>query len=430
MMFLPGNHVLRAGALAALVLAFPAALAHAQPADDTEVVADEDSAPEPAYTAPDDVIGTEPSAPGPVVNADAPVLAPAAAVEGGSAGYDKGFYIRASEGDFLLRTEARVQGRFTGVSEAAGDTREDGANFRINRARLTLGGHAFSKNIGYKFQTDFGKGDVILKDFYIDYEIGGVHIRTGQWKRPFSRQQINSSGSLELVDRAITDKAFDAGRDIGVAVHNDYEKSPAIEWAVGVFNAQTADKPIFDAGKYSYSNYPGLFGPAVVARVGINQGGIKGYSEADLEGGPLRLAVASSVLADIGMESKGQGAVLAEADFIVKHQGLSTTGGVYVSTAEGADGFFDQSRNILGFHLQAGYMLTRQHQVALRYALVNKPDAVVPDATINDTEIVIGHSMYTFKHNFKWQTDIGILALNGAELGDAIEVRSQLQLAF
>jgi hypothetical protein len=144
----------------------------------------------------------------------------------------------------------------------------------------------------------------------------------------------------------------------------------------------------------------------------------------------LRFAVAGSVVADIGMEAKGQGAVLAEADFIVKHQGLSTTGGVYLSTDEGPDGFFDQSRNFLDFHLQAGYMLTRQHQVAVRYALVSKPDAVIVDATINDTEIVLGHSMYMFKHKFKWQTDIGFLALNGAELGDAIEVRSQLQLAF
>jgi hypothetical protein len=63
-----------------------------------------------------------------------------------------------------------------------------------------------------------------------------VWLRAGQWKRPFSRQQIGSSGRLELTDRSITDKAFGAGRDIGLAVHNNYEKSPDLEWALGVFN--------------------------------------------------------------------------------------------------------------------------------------------------------------------------------------------------
>jgi hypothetical protein len=142
------------------------------------------------------------------------------------------------------------------------------------------------------------------------------------------------------------------------------------------------------------------------------------------------LGVAASVMADIGVDSKGDGAVLAEADFIIKANGLSTTGGVYVSTTEGAGGFFDQSQQYLGFHLQGGYMVTPEHQVALRYALVNKDDPLDPDASLNDMEIVLGHSWYEFKHNFKWQTDIALLALDGAELGDAIEIRSQLQLSF
>jgi hypothetical protein len=75
-------------------------------------------------------------------------------------------------------------------------------------------------------------------------------------------------------------------------------------------------------------------------------------------------------------------------------------------------------------------MLTPAHQVAVRYALVNKADPLDADASINDMEIALGHSWYELKHNFKWQTDIALLALDGADLGDAIEVRSQLQLSF
>ena len=64
---------------------------------------------------------------------------------------------------------------------------------------------------------------------------------------------------------------------------------------VGVFNG-TGDKSTFSGsvdtmtGEVSgkFSNVPSHFHPALVARVGINKNGIKGYREADLEGGSMR----------------------------------------------------------------------------------------------------------------------------------------------
>ena len=44
-------------------------------------------------------------------------------------------------------------------------------------------------------------------------------------------------------------------------------------------------------GTTTNTNVPSKFRPAVIGRVGINRGGIKGYQEADLEGGPLRFGV-------------------------------------------------------------------------------------------------------------------------------------------
>ena len=143
-------------------------------------------------------------------------------------GYEKGFFIESGDGDHRLAIAARLQARYTYHEVEAGP---DTSAFSIERARLKLEGHAFTKDLTYVFQSDFGKGAVTLKDYYGDYRIAPelLHIRAGQWKRPFSRQQITSSGSQELVDRAITDSAFGAGRDIGIALHNNYEKSPTFE---------------------------------------------------------------------------------------------------------------------------------------------------------------------------------------------------------
>jgi hypothetical protein len=109
--------------------------------------------------------------------------------------------------------------------------------FEIRQARLVLDGHLHGKNLKYRVQTDFGRGNPSLRDFLADAHLGaGVWVRAGQWKRPFSRQFMASSGRLEIPERAITDRAFGTGRDIGVALHNGYEDSPAIEWIVGVWN--------------------------------------------------------------------------------------------------------------------------------------------------------------------------------------------------
>ncbi|HWN72081.1 MAG TPA: porin, partial [Haliangium sp.] len=181
-----------------------------------------------------------------VPHATAQEATPAAAPEStplASTGYDKGFFIESADRSFSLKTQARVQFRYTFTSALEADevtmeeSRDNDSVFAVQRGRLTLGGHAFTKDLGYKLQADFGRGSVSLKDFYADYRIAGdALVRFGQYKRPFSRQQITSSGNLELVDRAITDGYYRAGRDAGVMVHNNYEKSPELEWAVGLFN--------------------------------------------------------------------------------------------------------------------------------------------------------------------------------------------------
>src|SRR5690606_20191191 len=149
--------------------------------------------------------------------------------------------------------------------------------FEVTRARLTLKGKLLMPGLSYKFQADFGKGSVALKDYYFDYCLPNqvLCIRPGQFKRPFSRQHITSSGKLELVDRSLTDKAFGAGRDIGVMLHDNYEKSPMFEYALGFFNG-TGDKSRFtgsgaidpDSGDVvvtsgSVSNVPEQWHPAL-----------------------------------------------------------------------------------------------------------------------------------------------------------------------
>lgn len=363
--------------------------------------------------------------------------APAAPEQEPLVGYKKGFFIQSQDGRFKLKIQGRVQARYT---HEFLDEQDDRMAFSIPRARLTLSGHAFTENLTYKFQSDFGKGNVSLKDFYADYRFvpGWLHLRVGQYKRPFSRQQLTSSGQLEFVDRAITDRYFGAGRDIGLAIHNDYEKSPAFEYALGVFNG-TGDQSHLSGnvavdlatgeGKIEsgrFSNVPARLHPALVTRVGYNHGGIKGYREADLEGGPLRFAIGGSGLMDLNADGDDSSGIEGEVDYIVKAHGFSTSGAAYVSSAQSGPGFSDQAFQAVGFHLQAGYVIADIIQPAVRYA------RIAPKGPDNDLqEILGGLSVYFHEHDVKWQTDGGALLsqVPGGGRTDFL-VRSQLQLGF
>jgi hypothetical protein len=393
--------------------------------------------------------------------AEQPAGQPAAAPAPVLAGYDKGFFLRDADGRFKLRISGRVQGRFTFesveehvVTEASGDEPTGGAEgdaaekterdskffFSVPRARLKLDGHAFSENLAYSMQVEFGGGFAYLRDCYLDAGLvpGSLHLRAGQWKRPFSRQQLTSSGSQELVDRAITDKAFGAGRDIGLMFHNGYEKSPGFEWALGVFNG-TGEKPWFSGDvvvdtstgeggvtKSKFTNIPDRFQPLAVARLGWNHGRLKGYSEADLEGGDLRFGLGASGMAAFDADDDGTSSVRAEVDYILKAHGFSTTGAFYLGSDQDGGGFQDQAYSGIGAHLQAGWVFDDFIQPALRWGFVN------PDGDDNDThELLGGLALYFFGHGVKWQTDGGAL-LRQDPAGDLADwlVRTQVQLAF
>ena len=354
-----------------------------------------------------------------------------------TAGYEKGFFLRADEGAFSLSIKGRLQTRLTYEHSEGAD---DVLAFSVPRARLKLSGKAFSDAVSYAFQADFGKGFLSLKDFYIDYALAedGPKLRAGQFKRPFSRQQINSSGKLEFVDRAVTDKGFRAGRDIGVALHNGYEKSPTFEYIFGVFNG-TGDKshfkgdalvdPTTGEGSVSggkFTNVPAQFFPAVALRLGYNHGKSQGYDETDFAGGPLRFAVGASAQADLNVAGKADAGIRAEVDYSLKIGGFAGTGAFYMASAQSGGQFSQQAMQAVGFHLQAGYLIAGKYQPSLRYALIAESGG---GATTQ--ELMAGLSLYIFKHSLKWQTDGGALIVDdGGASATTVLVRSQLQLSF
>lgn len=405
-------------------------------------------APEPAPTptpGPEPTTAPEP-APTPAPEAPATTPEPAAdpaampTVESEptvSASYDKGFTLATSDDEFELKAGLRSQFRIE-MFRADQDDAEFQTHFMIPRLRLQLEGFAFGKENTYKVEFDMGnQGSPTLKDFFFNHAFTPeVQLRAGQWKKPFSRHELVSDFGSEFNERAIANSWAGAGRDIGVAVHNGYEKSPeGIEWAAGLFNG-TGEKPkqtltCEDPADpetcvpQTPSNTPADFDPELVARVGWNMGGIKGYSEGDLEDEePLRLGVAAGYRLNFNQLAKDMDDNLVlehgiELDALLKVAGFNAQAGLFFLKVGDAD--LD-----LGFLIQAGYFVVpKTAEFAARFSLI--PDGDVADESLMETRLAF--DWYFKGHSFKWMTDAGFLTSTAAETND-MQVRSQLQLVF
>jgi hypothetical protein len=366
-------------------------------------------------------------------------------------GYEGGFFIASPDGAFELAVNGQIQARF-GYEATVGSPRSHEAEFSIPRARLRLGGHAFGERIAFALQLDFGQEGASFKDALMDFHVidRKLMVEVGQFKRPFSRQQLTSSTDQQFVDRAITDKHFGAGRGLGVMVHN--HKSSQLEYAVGLFNGSGGEREWLrdkadweddedgwdnDAGELGFDeddlgfdrddldddkdwDLPPPIAPTLVARVGWHSDGFDGYSESDPRGSDFGIGIGGGVLVDFGRD------IRAGLDYALVARGFSSTGGVTVATAQGGKGFLDPGFGSVGFHVQAGYVIKGKVEPAIRYARIMSAG----DAGASQ-EILVAINVFCHGHNVKWSTDFGVVNYaEGTRRSADFRVRSQVQLAF
>lgn len=383
--------------------------------------------------------GTEPAPTPPPAE---PSTAPAATAEPQRppawAGYKEGFFIQSDDGAFKLKLRGLLQVRGSAQVPTAAPEDAD-ATVAIQRAQLDVSGHAFTKQLSFLLKTEWGQGFTFAKDVWINYAFlpGELELRAGLWKRPFSRQELVSDSRQSFVERGLVNASFETGRDMGLALHNDLEKSPPLEWSVGAF-AGARDKPdvlgavvagddgalSLDEGKLS--NVPSHLTPTLVGRVGINFGDVKGYQEVDLEGGAPRAGVAVSVLEALELGEAQGGLSQVEVDAIVKLYGAHATAAVFLGAAQNGAGTFDQVADVLGVHAQAGWLLVDHWQPALRYQWVQQLDG-----SGDQHEIAAALGVLFFGQSVMWMSDVAALVERGADgtTTDA-RLRTQLALAF
>lgn len=372
-----------------------------------------------------------------------------------------------------LEISNRVQGRYTQefpddtiTLPGTGSPGDSKGSFRIRRAKFKLEGWFWAPpevapwlppgappsprtmpKLSYEVQLNWAavsanvgaqpsNAGAILEDANIAWDpqgMGKFRVVFGQYKVPFGRQEMTSSGSQQFVDRSLVSNEYARGRDIGVSVQGAVW-SNKLEYRVGMFNGNGLTRPSNDNDTFQY-NARLMWQPngnQVLAQRAWISGAL--YSEADFESTTVPLYAFGLNYEHNDFHRTTTGNDLKSnavgIDGVFKYKGIFATG-EYIwrqRTPETGDSF-----NADGYFLQGGMMLNRRRtwEAAFRYG-----DREINSLLGNDdiTEVRGGISYYYRRHSLKFQMDFGRLQTGlGATSGNKRkdnELRLQSQFIF
>lgn len=322
---------------------------------------------------------------------------------------------------FKLDLSNRVQIRYTQELPEVGD---DVGSFRIRRAKTKFEGWAYTKDLTYELQLNWPDTANPLEDANVNYDFTRgrkmFQLKGGQYKVPFGRQELTSSGSQEFVDRSIISNEFARGRDLGVQLWG-LPAGGKLDWRVGLFNGNGRTVSRNDNDKFQYN-----------ARLTWQPFGDVKYSEGDFDSTDRPLFALAGQYESNERAVAASGTTPADSadreivggDIVFKYRGLFVFGEFFDATTErrvASD--FDSD----GFNAQIGYFIVPQKfEIAGRFAVLD-PNSDRDDDEREERGIALGY--FFNKHARKLQLDYRQLE-NKATGREDDEVRLQYQIIF
>jgi phosphate-selective porin OprO and OprP len=330
--------------------------------------------------------------------------------------------------NFDMKLSNRVQIRFTSedLDSNSATSKPERDSFRIRRAKTKFEGWVYTKDLTYDLQLNWADSANVMEDVTINYDFTAgkkaFMIKAGQFKVPFGRQELTSSGNQQFVDRAVVSNTFARGRDIGVQIWGT-PNDAKLDWRVGLFNGNGRSTSRNDNDDLQLN-----------ARLQWAPFGDTKYSEGDFDSSDKPLFSIAAEYESNVREIAAAGTTPAHQndqtimgyDAVFKFKGFSIYAQLYEreNDRSGTLSDFDDSGTIL----QAGYFFVPQTwEVALRLAEFDPNDDRDNDAR---TEEGIALSYYFNKHPHKLQMDYRQIEDEARANSDDAEIRIQYQLIF
>ncbi len=368
----------------------------------------------------------------------------------------KGLEFKSEDGKFKLQTRLRIQMLY----EAAAEGEDVSQDFMLRRARLQFGGNMWGKNNKFKAEFAFSPRDISnegvdfdgddvddgnivrtspLLDYYHEFtHLRDLSFRVGQYKVPYSRQRVISSGNMQLVDRSKAANAeFNVDRDIGFDFRSkDLFGTGKLKYYAGVWIGEGRNTSNKTVGS-------GDLGLMYIARVEVLPfGSFSDYSEGDLDRSPspgLSIGAAYAYIDHAAGEDGILGSAIPEgdvwrynnatADAIFKVAGFSIFTEGFLRTGTSEDN--NPTRNGWGWMAQGGYLLPHTaFEITGRYGLNRRlggPAESSMGEGLNEVGGGVGH--YFAHHPLKLQADVfsySELEADGSELVGRLQFQAAL----
>ena len=353
-----------------------------------------------------------------------------ASLQGGTsnAGYDNGFFIASSDGNFRLNINggASIRWTYNARSFDAGAGDEKNWGFQSRHANVMLTGHIVDPS--WKYNVSFGffdasgdynnssAGEAFLTDWYAMKDFGGWYLKAGQFVAPYSRERALSDYSLQTLDHSNSSYAFGLGRTQGIEVgciSDWFRFAGAFSDGVG------AASPTQNAGFIPTGASPSA-DFAISGRIEGKCAGTWAQFEDDQswKGEEWGLLVGVGGFYQSGRNGNANfsyagGADGTEfgftADATASFGGFSVTGALFYNNADsewatGAAGAGDFEN--LGAFLQAGFFLTDEFELVGRYEYGDFGNLSGTESANTQSTLTIGGNYYFAKNHAKWQTEV------------------------
>ncbi len=178
---------------------------------------------------------------------------------------ERGFEMQTRDNRFLIQIQSRVQFRFATPEDQNPVTFDDFSDekktvFKINRARLKIGGHAFQPWIKYFWEYELSQTNLL--DFRIMIEKWDwLSFKVGQWKVEHSRERFISSGQQQMVDRSVINRPFTVDRQQGIELYGhlkgkgiaDFNYWIAVLTGTGMGNFENDDNHMMYFGRLQWN---------------------------------------------------------------------------------------------------------------------------------------------------------------------------------
>lgn len=365
-----------------------------------------------------------------------------------AAGYDDGFFITSSDGNWLLRTNLLLQERLVINRQEESPTDKSKWGFETARANFTLSGHVVSPEWFYLVEIEVANNDIGLANYtglqqsYIGYDFGqGWKFWVGSFTTPLLREDLVNAGSQLAVERSLVDYFFTGGytSGIGVEYRNDRFKF------VGSYNNGITDNA-YGGGVMTGSNSAVFGTPATYSFTFRGEWLINGQWEtianfSSPRGSEKAMMLGGAIEYQSGDENTTGVAdldlLVMTVDFSAEFGGANLFAGLIYANASGDPPAADGSG--WGLVIQGGYFVNDTWELFARYEYGGVDEFVFDNISI----ATIGANKYFHGDNVKWSTDFGYAfdpvpvsaPITGwrADVPDSdgqFVVRSQLQLMF